>query len=43
MENEFLGVFPKELPGMPLNREVEFYIDLVHNIKQYPYPHIAWR
>jgi hypothetical protein len=25
---EFMDVFPKELPGMPLEREVEFRIDL---------------
>jgi hypothetical protein len=24
-----MDVFPKELPGMPLEREVEFYIDLL--------------
>jgi hypothetical protein len=26
---EFMDVFPEELPGMPLEREVEFYIDLI--------------
>jgi hypothetical protein len=26
---EFMDVFPKELPGMPTEREVEFYIDLI--------------
>jgi hypothetical protein len=26
---EFLAVFPKELPGMPPDREVEFVIDLL--------------
>jgi hypothetical protein len=26
---DFLDVFPKELPGMPPNREVEFVIDLL--------------
>jgi hypothetical protein len=26
---EFMDVFPKELPGMPPEREVEFYIDLI--------------
>jgi hypothetical protein len=26
---EFMDVFPEELPGMPLEREVEFYIDLL--------------
>jgi hypothetical protein len=24
-----MDVFPEELPGMPLEREVEFYIDLI--------------
>jgi hypothetical protein len=26
---EFMDVFPEELPGMPPEREVEFYIDLI--------------
>jgi hypothetical protein len=26
---DFLDVFPEELPGMPLDREVEFVIDLL--------------
>jgi hypothetical protein len=26
---EFMDVFLEELPGMPLEREVEFYIDLI--------------
>jgi hypothetical protein len=26
---EFVDVFPEELPGMPPEREVEFYIDLI--------------
>jgi hypothetical protein len=26
---EFMDVFPEELLGMPLEREVEFYIDLI--------------
>jgi hypothetical protein len=26
---EFMDVFPEELPGMPPKREVEFYIDLI--------------
>jgi hypothetical protein len=25
---EYLDVFPEELPGMPPNREIEFFIDL---------------
>jgi hypothetical protein len=27
--SEFLDVFPKELPGMPLDRKIEFVIELV--------------
>jgi hypothetical protein len=37
---EFPDVFPKELPGMPLDREVEFVIDLLHGtapISKRPY------
>ena len=26
---EFPNVFPKELPGLPPEREIEFYIDVV--------------
>ena len=26
--NEFVDVFPKDLPGLPLDREIEFSIDL---------------
>jgi hypothetical protein len=26
---EFMDVFPEELPGMPPERGVEFYIDLI--------------
>jgi hypothetical protein len=29
---EFMDVFPEELPGMPPEREVEFYIDLLPGI-----------
>jgi hypothetical protein len=29
---DFPDVFPKELPGMPQDREVEFVIDLLHGI-----------
>ena len=29
MVEEFKDVFPEELPGMPPEREVEFYIDLI--------------
>jgi hypothetical protein len=27
--NEYLDVFPKEFPGMPSDRDIEFVIDLV--------------
>jgi hypothetical protein len=30
---EFMDVFPKELPGMPPEREVEFVGDLFSNAK----------
>ena len=29
MVNEFLEVFPEELPGLPPDREIEFVIDLL--------------
>jgi hypothetical protein len=38
--NEFQDVFPKELPGMPLDREIEFTLDLIPGttpIAQAPY------
>jgi hypothetical protein len=38
--NEFQDVFPKELPGMPPDREIEFTIDLIPRttpIAQAPY------
>jgi hypothetical protein len=28
--SEFLDVFPEDLPGMPLDHEIEFVIELVH-------------
>ncbi|CAN6458939.1 unnamed protein product [Victoria cruziana] len=37
---EYANVFPKELPGLPLEREVEFTIELmpgVHRISKAPY------
>jgi hypothetical protein len=37
---DFLDVFPEELPGMPLDREVEFVIDLLPGtapISKWPY------
>ena len=27
---EFLDIFPNELPRLPPNREIEFYINLIH-------------
>jgi hypothetical protein len=30
--NEFLDVFPEELPGMPPDRDIKFVIDLKHGI-----------
>ena len=27
--NEFLDVFPKDIPRLPLDREIEFAIDLI--------------
>ena len=27
--NEFLDVFPDDLPGMPLDRDIEFIIELL--------------
>jgi hypothetical protein len=38
--NEFMDVFPQELPGMPPDREIEFTIDLkpcIASISQAPY------
>jgi hypothetical protein len=38
--NEFQDVFPKELPGMPPDRKIEFTIDLIPGtapIAQAPY------
>ena len=26
---EFLDIFPEELPGMPPERKIEFYVDLI--------------
>ena len=40
--NEFLDVFPEDLPGLPLEWEVEFGIDVnqAHNLSLFP--HIEW-
>lgn len=32
MVNAFLDIFPEEVPGLPLPREVEFSIDLVSRV-----------
>jgi len=29
--NKFLDIFPEDLPGVPLDREIEFGIDLLHD------------
>jgi len=39
---DFGDVFPEEVPGLPPNREVEFFIDLVKGQVQYRWPLIAW-
>ena len=31
--NEFLDIFPDELPGLPLDREIEFAMDLAPGIE----------
>lgn len=33
---DFLDVLPKELPGMPLDREIEFVVDLISEIVPIP-------
>ena len=35
---EFLDIFPEELPGLPLEREIEFYIDIVPGINPISMP-----
>ena len=40
MVNEFVDVLPEDLPGLPLDREIEFSIDLqpgITPISQAPY------
>jgi hypothetical protein len=38
---EFMDVFPEELPGMPPERGVEFYIDLIcDSPPKLPGPHV---
>ena len=33
---DFPDVFPEELPGMPLDRDIEFLIELLPGTCQYP-------
>ena len=40
---EFSDMFPKEIPGMPPHKEVEFYIDLILGSTLYLGPYIGWR
>jgi hypothetical protein len=37
-----MDVFLEELPGMPLEREVEFYIDLILGTAPIAKGHTAW-
>jgi hypothetical protein len=37
-----MDVFPKELPRMPPEREVEFYIDLLPGTTRLQKDHTAW-
>jgi hypothetical protein len=39
---EFMDVFPEELLGMPPEREVEFYIDLILERHPSQRDHTAW-
>jgi len=38
--NEFLDVFSDELPGMPLDRDIEFITELL--LSTAPWEHIEW-
>jgi hypothetical protein len=40
--NEFMDVFPQELLGMPLDREIEFTIDLKPGQHQFLKHPIKW-
>ncbi|XP_038880379.1 uncharacterized protein LOC120072030 [Benincasa hispida] len=40
---KFDDIFPEELPGLPPNREIEFYIDLIPGAELYLKHHIEWR
>jgi hypothetical protein len=39
---DFMDVFPEELPGMPPEREVEFYIDLLPGTASMQRGRTAW-
>ena len=39
---EFLDVFPANLPGMPLDRDIDFYIDLETGTRPISIPLIEW-
>ena len=46
MVNEFLDVFPEDLPGLPLDKEIEFVIDLLLGTApslQFLKLHTEWR
>ena len=39
---EFPDVFPEDLPGIPIDREIEFSIDLLLELLLYRKHHIGW-
>ena len=39
---EFLEVFPEDLPRLPLDRETEFIIELIPGTTQFQKRHIEW-
>ena len=39
---EFLDVFPSDLPGVPPDRDIDFAIDLEPDTKPISYLHIVW-
>ena len=40
--SDYLDVFPKEFPGLPPHREIEFAIDVVRVPLRHPLHHIEW-
>ena len=40
--NEFLEVFPEDLPGLPPDREIEFIIELIPGTAPISKAHIGW-